>query len=264
MAQVGQVRLWRWQDRGRDQFFFQTDITFFRVEPQRGHAIGFIAESALQSPHLLANTYTFAILLLLLRWHGQYHLHTAAVVSPRESLHLIGGAQRAGKSTLTAALAVSGWQAISDDGILLQASHQQGQAKAYAFKRDFHIAAELLQKWRGLRQAVSRHNYFDRACVDALDLFQVKALAELPFTRVARVIFPQITNVTQSRLELMPPGEAIHRLIEQSMFFPLWRDHTQKQVSLLTALVKEATFLRLLAGTDIWENPTCAGELLAE
>lgn len=263
IAQSGRVSFWRGQKRGREQFFFQTDITFFRVEPARGQAIGFISAAALQSPHLLANTYTFVILLLLLRWHGRYHLHTAAVISPRESLYLICGAPRAGKSTLTTALAVSGWQAISDDGILLQAT-EQGQAAAYAFKRDFHIAAELLRKWKGLRQAVSRHNYFDRACVDALDLFQTKSLAELPLTRATRVIFPEITGAAKSRLEPLPPSEAIHRLIEQSMFFPLWREHTQKQMSLLAAFVKEASFLRLLAGTDIWENPACAGELLAE
>ena len=263
MAQAGRVSFWRWQERGREQFFFRTDITCFRVEPQRGHAIGFVSEAALQTPHLLANTYTFVILLLLLRWHGQYHLHTAAVVSPRESLHLICGAPRAGKSTLTTALAVSGWQAISDDGILLQAS-EQGHATAQAFKRDFHIAAELLQKWPGLSQAVSRHHYFDRACVNGLAFFKSEQLAEFPFTRAARVVFPQITGEKKSRLDPMPPREAIHRLIEQSMFFPLWREHTQRQMELLTAFVKDAEFLRLHAGTDIWENPACAAQLLAE
>jgi hypothetical protein len=161
------------------------------------------------------------------------------------------------------ALGVAGWQAISDDGILLQAN-EQGQAVAYAFKRDFHIAAELLKKWSGLHKAVSRHNYFDRACVDGLDLFQARQLAEIPFTRVARVLFPQITGESKSRLEPMSSSEAIHQLIGQSMFFPLWREHTQRQITLLTALVKEASFYRLLAGTDIWESPACAGELLAK
>lgn len=263
VARSGPVSFWRWQDQGREQFFFQTDITSFRVEPRRGTAIGIISEAAFQAPHLLANTYTFAILLLMLRWHGQYHLHTAAVISPQKSLYLICGAQRAGKSTLTAALAVSGWQAISDDGILLQAA-KAGHAEAYAFKRDFHIAAELLRKWEGLHKAVSRHNYFDRACVDALELFQTKSLAEQPVMHPARVIFPQITGERKSRLEAMPPSEAIHRLIEQCVYFPLWREHTQQQMNLLTTFVRGASFLRLLAGTDIWENPLCAGDLLAE
>ncbi len=263
LAQSGLVSFWRWQHQEREQFYFCTDITCFRVEPQRGHAIGFVSEAALQTPHILANTYTFVILLLLLRWHGRYHLHTAAVVSPRESLHLICGAPRAGKSTLTTALAVSGWQAISDDGILLQAS-STGRVEAYAFKRDFHIAAELLQKWEGLGKAISRHNYFDRSCVNALELFSVEHLANQPFTKATRVILPQITGEKKSWLEPMSPSEAMQRLIEQSMFFPLWHKHTQRQIALLTALVKDASFLRLHAGTDIWENPACAGELLAE
>lgn len=262
LAASGPVSFWRGQARGREQFFFQTNLTCFRVEPARGRAIGLISAAALNSPHILANTYTFIVLLLLLRAQGRYHLHTAAVVSPAEVLHLICGAQRAGKSTLTAALGVAGWQAIADDGILLQAT-AQGQVEAYAFRRDFHLAAELLRNWPELRAAVSRHNYFDRACIDGLAFFQTERLAQLPFSHGPRVIFPHLTGEPESWLEPLPPGEAMQRLIEQSQFFPLWPTHTQEQMRLLAVLVKNATFLRLHAGTDLWHNPHFAATLLA-
>jgi hypothetical protein len=47
------------------------------------------------------------------------------------------------------------------------------------------------------------------------------------------------------------------------MFFPLWREHTQKQMQMLTTLLKKAKFYRFLSGRDIWENPLCANSLLA-
>lgn len=262
LTQSGPISFWRTQEQGREQFYFQTDTTHFCVDPTRGQATGLIAAAALAAPHLLANTYTFVALLLLLRWQRRYHLHTAAVISPHAEVQLICGAQRAGKSTLTTALALSGWQAISDDGILLQADGE-GAVEAYAFRRDFHVAAELLETWPELSPELSRHNYFDRACIDGLERFQTNQLAAQPFSHASHVIFPHITGAPKSRLEPMSPSEALHRLIEQSQFFPLWSTHTQEQMRLLTALVKNASCLQLYAGTDIWHDPHCAGELLA-
>jgi hypothetical protein len=260
LSHVGQVRFWRHPQR--EQFYLQTATTLFRVDPQRGRTVGLLSEAALHAPNLLANTYTFVALLLLLRWHARYHLHTAAVVSPREQLHLICGGQRAGKTTLTTALGVSGWQPISDDGVLLQAN-EQGKAQMVAFKRDFHIATELLQHWPALQHVPSRHAYFDRSCIDGLRLFKARALADQPFTRVERVLFPIITGEPESHLEPLPPSEALRQLIEQSVFFPLWPQHTARQMQLLTALMKDTAFYRLHAGTDIWANPQRAVELLA-
>jgi hypothetical protein len=77
------------------------------------------------------------------------------------------------------------------------------------------------------------------------------------------LLFPEITGEKESFLEPLSPGEALRRLIQQSMFFPLESAHTQTQLTLLTALVKEASCHRLKAGTDIWENPLAAGQLLS-
>lgn len=261
LSQIGELEFWEAERRGHTQYFLRTNVTLFRIEPMRGKIVGLIAKDALSFPNLLANTYTFTAILLLLRWHARYHLHTAAIISPRENLYLICGAQRAGKTTLTTALGVSGWQAISDDGVLVQAD-ENGSARVQAFKRDFHIAAELLQKWEALRSTSSLHNYFDRACINGLELFGAKDLANEFFTKVDYVIFPQIADSPQSSLAPLAPSEALHRLIGQSMFFPLWTEHTRQQMSWLTQLVKSAKFFQLQAGTDIWENPLRAAKIL--
>ncbi len=263
LSQIGELQFWEAEKRSHTQYFLRTNVTLFRVEPARGKLVGLIAKDALHSQNLLANTYTFTAILLLLRWQARYHLHTAAIISPQEKLYLICGAQRAGKTTLTTALGVSGWQAISDDGILVQAD-DQGLARLQAFKRDFHIAADLLQKWEALRNTASLHNYFDRACINGLELFGARNLADELFTKVDYVIFPQITDAPQSALTPLAPSEALHRLIGQSMFFPLWTEHTRQQISWLTQLVKSTEFFQLRAGTDIWENPLSAARVLPD
>lgn len=261
LSKIGVIEFWRARIHRRQYFFFKTNVTLFRVNPEQGRVVGWIFEEALKSPNLLANTYTFAALLLLLRWRGIYHLHTAASISPQKNLLLICGAQRAGKSTLATALGISGWHTISDDGVLLQ-SDEQGRARWQAFKRDFHLAAELLTGWESLRNIKSRHNYYDRACLDGLDLFDAKNLADGYFSQIDRVVFPSITNLPESRLEPISPSEAIRLLITQSMFFPLWPEHTQRQLQMLTSLLKPTRFYRLQAGTDLWKNPLIAGRLL--
>lgn len=263
---VGQqeiTTIWKTVRRGREQFYFHFNFgnALIRVEPAVGKIVGIISQDALEWPHLMVNTYVFMTIMLALRGRGVYHLHTAAVLSPEQRLTLICGGQRAGKTTLTTALGVGGWHPISDDGMVLRAT-AQGAAELHAFKRDFHVAAALLQQWEALRQAEVRYFYHDRACVDGLTFFQTAPLSETTFTQVDRVLFPQITGEQESRLEPLPKSEALRRLIGQSMFFPLGREHTQTQLALLTALIKDASFYRLQAGTDIWENPQCAVELL--
>jgi hypothetical protein len=263
---VGQqevTTIWRTFRRGQEHFYFHFSFgnALFRVEPVSGRIVGIISPDALHSPHLMVNTYVFMTLILALRGRGIYHLHTAAVLSPKQELTLICGGQRAGKTTLATALGVAGWHPISDDGLVLRAT-TQGGAQLQAFKRDFHLAAALLQQWEALRDVEARYFYHDRACVDGLTFFQTAQLGDSTFTQVDQVLFPQITGEAKSWLEPMPKSEAIRRLIGQSMFFPLGRQHTQAQLTVLTTLTNRASFDRLWAGRDFWEDPQQAALLL--
>jgi hypothetical protein len=258
------TRIWKVSRRAREQYYFHFTFgnALLRVEPARGRIVGIISEAALQAPHLMVNTYVFMTLMLALRGRGIYHLHTAAVVSPQQRLTLICGGQRAGKTTLTTALGLAGWQPISDDGVVLRAA-AQGALELQAFQRDFHVAAVLLQQWPALSDIHVQYFYHDRACLDGLTFFRSQPLADATFRQVQCVLFPEITGEKESSLEPLSPGEALRRLIQQSMFFPLESEHTQTQLTLLTTLVKEASCYRLKAGTDVWENPLAAGQLLS-
>jgi len=242
------------------RFYFDTGSAVFRVDPERSLLEGFIAPEAFNLPHLLVNTHTLFALLLLLRARGLYHLHAAAVVSPRNELYLICGEQRSGKTTLTTALGLAGWRPISDDSLLVR-SHPPA-AQIVALRKSFHISNDILARWRTLDPAARHHCYFERTSVAGLEFFETSKLAEASFSRVDYIILPQITGRTSSSLAPVPLSEVILKLAEQSMFFQLWRTHTQQQLHALTQLARAASGYRLLAGTDLLSDPNRSAELL--
>jgi hypothetical protein len=260
LSAAGPVRMWRAGIGNEERFYFHASVAAYRVEPQHGRLDALISPRALESPHTLANTYTLFPLLLLLRARSRYYLHTAAVVSPHDRLYLICGGQRAGKSTLTTALGLAGWRPIADDSLMIV--EEGGDALLHAFKRDFHLSVELLERWPELNGIVRRHHYFDRACVGGLEFFGTAELANVPRGRVDAVVFPQITGEERSPLEPIAAGEGMLKLADQSIFFPLWREHTERQMSLLARLTRGASFHRLLAGTEILSEPRSAARLL--
>ncbi len=254
VSRVGVVELRRYAKRLHQWFYYRTDTALFRINPDSGHAIGIVNAKALELPNLLVNTYLFSVLLLLIRYQNVFHLHAAAVISPANKTYLICGAQRAGKSTLTAAFGVAGWKPISDDGILLQRSADDS-AQFEAFKREFHVSTELLKKWEGLHGLPSRHDYFDRSCIDGLNYFSSLELANQSYRKFDAVIFPTISGEEKSSLESIPASEAIQKMIGQSMYFPLSFRLTKTHFEILTELCSSAKFYRFLAGKDVWGDP---------
>jgi hypothetical protein len=208
----------------------------------------------------LTNTYTLFPLLLGLRARGFYHLHAAAIVSPDGQLHLICGAQQSGKTTLTTALGLAGWRPLSDDSLLICA--ERSTAQLLALKKSFHISDDLLARWPALDGLRRQHHYSQRAAVAGLEFFGTAKLADTPFAQIDHIILPQITNEPSSNLQPISPSEAILRLAEQSMFFQLWRAHTERQFRLLAQLASRAACHRLLAGADLLADPNRAAEIL--
>ena len=254
VSKIGVVELRRYAKRLHQWFYYRTDTALFRINPESGHAVGIVNTKALELPNLLVNTYLFSTLLLLLRFQDVYHLHAAAVISPENKVYLICGAQRAGKSTLTAAFGVAGWKPISDDGILLRRD-EKGNAQFEAFKREFHVSTELLNKWEGLHGLDSRHDYFDRSCIDGLNYFSSVELANQSYEKFDAVIFPTISGEEKSSLESISPSEAIKKMIGQSMYFPLGIKRIKPHFEVLTELCGSANFYRFLAGKDVWDDP---------
>ncbi|HZS04503.1 MAG TPA: hypothetical protein VFD58_06675 [Blastocatellia bacterium] len=263
LSRVGIVRLWRTpgRDHQAERFYFHTPATCFIVTSAASRAEGIITPQALQTPHLLANTWALSALLLLLRSRRIYHLHAAAAISPDGKLFLFCGEQRAGKTTLATALGIAGWNPVSDDSLLIHSAPPG--ARLSALRKAFHLSNEILSAWPQLAGVERQERDPDRSTVAGLELFGTAALAESSFTAIDRIILPHVTGEAASRLEKISPGEAILRLAEQSMLFQLWTEHTKRQMSLLTRLAGGAPCYRLLAGTDILADPHRAAEALS-
>ena len=262
ISQTGIARLWREAKLSGERFHFDYGVAAFRVEPAQNRAIGLITPEALQYPHILANTYTLFPLLLLLRSRSVYHLHAAAVLSPDDKLWLICGAQRSGKTTLATALGLAGWRPISDDSMLV---HFDGETpQLTALKKYFHIAAEVLERWSGLREITWRHQYLDRVCIEGLEFFGTRKLADTSFKQADHVLLPEITQEKISRLAPAPPSQALLRLGEQSAFFQLWSEHTARQWKALTILTRAATGSHLSSASDAIASPEIVASMLAK
>ncbi|MDX2033537.1 MAG: hypothetical protein SF339_22865 [Blastocatellia bacterium] len=262
ISQTGVVRLLRERTASGERYYFDLEGVAFRVDPAENRATGLVTEEALRYPHILANTYALFALLLLLRARGQYHLHAAAVVSPRDELWLICGAPRAGKTTLATALGLAGWRPISDDSLLV--SHADGHPRLTAFRKYFHIGDALFERWDALQSLARHRRNLDRTCAEALEFFGTRPLAERVFDRVDHLLLPQISAESHSRLEPLPRSQALLKYAEQSMFFQLWPEHTERQWNALTALTRGATCHRFLSGPDILADPARAAEMLQE
>jgi hypothetical protein len=265
-SQTGVVSLWRATSSAdgatRELFYFDLGVAAFRVDVTAGRAIGLVTPEALDYPHILANTYTLFALLLLLRTRGLYHLHAAALVSPRDELWLICGAQRAGKTTLTTALSLAGWRPISDDSLLVSAAGVE--VRLQALKKYFHIGNELLHRWPLLAGVTRHHQYLDRTCIGGLEYFGARQLADASFNRVDHLVLPQIVNEPASRLVPLARSAALLKLAEQSLYFQLWPEHTAQQWRLLRELASPAACHSLLAGADILQDPASAMRALYE
>lgn len=263
IAHAGTLSLWRTQTVGGDEtLYLDCGTAFFTLHPAAGRATALLSERAFAQPQILANTHTLFALLLLLRARGLYHLHAAALVAPDERLWLICGAQRAGKTTLTTALGLSGWRPIADDSLLI-GFDDEGEAQLAALKKYFHLDDGLLDRWPGLARAARGHSYLGRTCVDGLGLFNRGGLADQSFQRIDGVLLPQIVRDKPTRLEPISPSVALRQLAEQSTFLQLWPTETARQWRALTQLAAGARCFRFHSGADLLDHPTRATKLLA-
>lgn len=263
ISRTGVLGLWQFEGEEGTEYFFHTEVAAFRVDVRRGEISGSIAPRAFDYPHILANTYSMFPLLLVLRELGLYHLHAAAVISPRGRVWLISGAQRAGKTTLTTALGLAGWRPLSDDSLLLT-SVAQGGIEISALRKYFHLGDQLLERWAALDGMERHHQYLDRTCVGALDFFRTRQLAEVPCRRVDHLLLPRISGEGKSRLVPATSSEGLLMLGEQSVYLQLWRARTIEQWGYLEQIARGATTYRLESGLDLLDEPRLAATILAE
>jgi len=242
-----------------DEYEILTPGARFRIRPREGGIAGRIAPPALESPHLLTNTWALFPLLLALRARGRYQLHAAAVISPEDELWLICGPQRSGKTSLATALGISGWRPIADDTVLL--STDGIGYSINALRKRFHVSSDLLDRWDLSAEAPAIPG--GRRAFDGLKEFMTLEDAAGTFDRVTGILMTRIGDGRESELHQLSKGECLTGLAAESAFFQLLSERVGEHWQLLAALARDAGTWRLTAGRDILDDPRRAGRLIS-
>jgi len=209
----------------------------------------------------LTRVVTYALSAALRRC-GLFELHSGAVANPETGAGvLIIGPSGSGKSTLTVQLAASGWPFLTDDVLAL--SDRGTVVQAWPLRRCFAITATTF-KSSGLLTELAPLDYGGARTVDKKqfmpqDVFEVKFKENcIPRT----LFFSQVTEVAETQVTALSPGETMTRLIRMNPWSSYDRSTAARHLTVLAALVKQAKAYSLSAGTDLLD-PETAAKLIA-
>jgi hypothetical protein len=220
----------------------------FRCDPGRGAVR--IAAPALTGEALYLATHPLATigLIELLERHGLHSLH-AACVAPRAGRGvLIAGASGAGKSTLALALARDGTPLLGDDIVFLR--HRTGETgvEALGFADTIGVtdyAATRFEELRARLDDAPPEGFRKRLC-RVEELFGTRAV---PVCTPVALVFPQVVRGEPSRIEPMPAGDALLRLVPDVLLTE--PAATQAHLAAIAALLDQVNCYALWSGPDV-------------
>lgn len=193
---------------------------------------------------------TLTALAPLLRRHGCYLVHAAAVSSGSGALLLVGPSH-SGKTTSGLRLVLAGHKHLASDVVLL--SQVGNQIYAFPTPGTATIRARTLQLLPQLEALIED----DDSALAVQDGLRVRIAPEqwgAPAPVVA-IFFPTIGGTTQSTVRPLEQGVALAKLMEESI--DRWDSAVLlNHMAFLTALSQQARCLRLALGADVDSLPS--------
>ncbi len=211
--------------------------------------------------HAFAEVPLLAALLAALRPRGLFHLHAAALVLPDGRSVLVAGPGGAGKSTLAAALVLSGASYLGDDAVLV--ALRGGVPRLLSLPRDFHLAPLSARAIPGARLE-PRRTLSGKHPLDPRAAFPGRARDEAG--PPALLLHPRVGTSPATTLAPLPQAEALARLLECSAFVAA-REVAGGEAHLeaLARLASGAPAFAADLGRDLLDDaPGTARRLLAE
>ena len=211
----------------------QSRTAFLRLSP-----------AALEKLELCTRTFLMAVVIVLLRRVGWYHLHAATAIDPQGRGWLVAGNAHAGKSTTAALLAASEWRVGTDDAAFLE---RQGDRILV------HTCRAPIALRDGGRQLLAR-----AGGVDLPDRGKTGYWPEdlggvwTPLVDPQIVIFTAVGNVRTSA-KPMDRRSAVAELVRWSAWVMLEPDSAQAHLDVLTRLTGQARCYRVRLGRDLFE-----------
>ena len=196
-------------------------------------------------------------LFLLLRPHGFFPLHAAALAHDGDGV-LLAASSDAGKSTTAFNLVRQGWQFLSDDSVLLRVNDEA--VEAIAFRRNFGLDPDAEDRFPEIAAHWSTQlTDVDKRCI-AMDALFPEQSADRCTPRL--LLFPELTGESESVLAPLSKADALLKLVAQSALVSLSPAWTPEHLAALKRLVVQGPSFRLLAGRDLMDRPERIAELI--
>jgi len=220
------------------------EVTVYVVNPRR------------LPPDTLASFVRLAVIELL-RLDGLYAVHAAVLAKARRCVAIIGPSGR-GKTTSAVALMRAGYRCLSDDSPLLRESG--GRAEFLPFASRVSVTDRTISMFEELTVAAASFRVDSRKRSFAPeDLYRTFPRAG---ARPVALLFPQIVDRSESRLEALAPARAFEELLPQTLLL-LEREVAVDQFAVLSRLVRNVPCYRLHFGGDVPNLPALVDPLLA-
>lgn len=246
------------------QSLYSDGASFLLYDRTQNTFEGVVAPATLQSESFFENTFFGFALWEWLSRRGLFLLHGAVLKTPQGEGVVLAGNSRQGKTTLSVALARSGFDFLTDD-----LSFIDDTGRLRPFLRDLHVDPVLARHFPELDFLKNTPPYFalnpkralSRAHLEKLYSSQGCKLVE-NVTAPAYVLFPKIRPVSNSRLSPLTKGQALAEIIAPSVLIFLADEDTPKHLTCLQNLIEGARCFDLVLGQDVFHDPSKISDLI--
>lgn len=150
-------------------------------------------------------------------------LHAAGVIDPQGRAWLICGPSRAGKTSLTLALIMQGWNWLSDEYALIA---EDTPGMAYGFPRNFNLKETSFPKFPETKNLPHSIEFFSQGRnlnIRFIDPLDIKAKSWRPEAPIHGLILPQWDNhLSENHVSRIAGLEAAQTLLGETANWQPW------------------------------------------
>jgi hypothetical protein len=226
-----------------------------------------IVTTQLEMPERYSPSFLRRYVFLLALGHvmarfGFEPFHAAAISAPWDDRQgaLLVGASGSGKTTLSVGCAIAGCGFLGDDLVMLRAQSPDDHIMACAMTREVAVRSNSLQLWDAL--AFLTHYPADRRDKRYCSIDAIRAGSARLQTPIRLLLFPTLTDDTQSRVIPMTKAQALQALIKQAISKRYQHHHTPETLfAFLSQLGQQATSYQIVISRSANDGPAIVQSL---
>lgn len=168
------------------------------------------------------------------------HLHASGLTMNRKAILLVGPSG-AGKTSLALSLLLQGWEALSDEVLLIDKEYN----KVWPLPRSFHVDLNVLKSLTGITFSDTDILFMDKSGKRRIDPAKISsdwiATPSIP----KWIVFPNYSPMNRNDLILLGETEALSLLLDQTINL---LNHGENGLAFLIKLIKSCQCYKLNTG----------------